>query len=208
MITYNIVIDADDVLENLLEVWVNDLNEKHGLNYTVDDMKEWSMGHNIKEITEEEIYEPLYDDALWEMLTPIEGAVEGLATLCEMGHNVYICTRHTIFKTIKTKLFRLQELFPFIKEDQYIIAADKNMIKADIIVDDGVHNLASIEHPCVKILFDRPHNQHIDTDYTDLIRAKTWDDILAIIHTISNTDVMANWLTMVLEWEKGCESIE
>lgn len=197
MITYNIVIDADDVLENLLEVWVDELNEKHGLDYSVDTMKEWSMAHNITELTEGQIYDPLYDDAVWERLMPKYGAADALDILHDMGHNIYICTRHTIFETIKTKLFRLQELFPSIPADHYIIAADKNMIKADIMIDDGVHNLVAIDHPCIKILFDRPHNQHIDTDYTDMIRATTWDDVLTIIRTLSNTSVTENWINLI-----------
>lgn len=204
MITYNIAIDADDVLDNLLEVWIEELNARHNLNYSVDDMTRWNMAHNITELTEEQIYEPLYDDAIWERLMPVNGSVDALKTLQEMGHNVFVCTRHTIFETIKTKLFRLQELFPMIPADHYIIAANKNMIKADIMIDDGTHNLASVEHPCIKILYDRPHNHHVDTDFTDMIRATTWDDVLLIISTLSNTDIMANWVDIMVD-RMDCE---
>lgn len=196
---FNIVVDADDVLENFLKVWVNCLNERHGLHYTVEHMREWHMPSNIKELTEEQIYEPLYDDALWEMLEPIKDSVYYLDQLQADGHNVYICTKHTIFETLKTKLFRLQELFPFIDATQYIIAADKSIIKADIMIDDGVHNLASIDHPCIKLLFDRPHNRNVECEYTDMVRVESWESIYAIISMLSNNSVMTNFNDLMEE---------
>ena len=114
MNTFNIVIDADDVLENLLIVWVNELNERYNLNYGLDDMEEWSMTKNIPELTEEEIFAPLHEDALWEKINTMPYAQKALQIFEDMGHEVYICTRHTIFETLRTKLFRLQELFRII----------------------------------------------------------------------------------------------
>ena len=192
MIYYNIVVDADDVLENFLDVWVNELNERYGLNYTVEAMKQWDMKSNIPNLTEEEIYSPLKDDSLWEMLMPKRDAVKFLEQLQADGHNVYICTTHTTFETIKTKLFRLQELFPFIDASQYIVASDKNMIRADIMIDDGVHNFASINYPCIKLLFDRPHNRSIDCAYTDMTRVESWDAIYSIVSALSNECFICN----------------
>lgn len=52
-----------------------------------------------------------------------------------------------------------------------MLCGNKNIIKADIMIDDGIHNLESFEG--MKILFDAPHNRNENR----FIRVMNWEEI-------------------------------
>ena len=53
------------------------------------------------------------------------------------------------------------------------------MIKADILIDDAIHNLVYGDY--VKILFDAPHNQGVNAEKYGIVRAKNWEEVYKII---------------------------
>ncbi|NES53370.1 5'-3'-deoxyribonucleotidase, partial [Escherichia coli] len=63
------------------------------------------------------------------------------------------------------------EYFPFIPHSNVVLCGNKNIIKADIMIDDGIHNLESFEG--MKILFDAPHNRNENR----FIRVMNWEEI-------------------------------
>ena len=64
-------------------------------------------------------------------------------------------------------------------EKQLIIAHSKDMVKGDIRIDDGVHNLVNCDG--LKILFTAPHNACIDENDIGAQRANTWKDVDRIV---------------------------
>lgn len=80
----------------------------------------------------------------------------------------------------------LFKYFPFISWNDVIIIAHKQLIKGDVLVDDGVHNLEGGDY--AKILVDSPHNRGYDAEANGMIRLNNWDDIYHAICDIANKE--------------------
>ena len=70
--------------------------------------------------------------------------------------------------------------FPFLSRDQVIITGNKQMIRGDVMIDDGIHNLEGGEYR--KILFTAPYNKDYDAEANGMIRVHNWDEILRVIN--------------------------
>lgn len=67
----------------------------------------------------------------------------------------------------------IHENFPFISWKQIVFCGDKNMIRADVMIDDHFKNLDGFEG--MTILFTQPHNALVkDTRHT---RVNSWSEI-------------------------------
>ena len=85
------------------------------------------------------------------------------------------------YRTCKPKVDRLLELFPFLDWKHIIITNNKQMVRGDILIDDGPHNLVGGDY--FKILFARPHNHSFDAASTGILRLYTWEEIYFAIQT-------------------------
>lgn len=88
---------------------------------------------------------------------PIEShARDFVAALRKAGHKIIISSAqwpcvHSILPVW------LQE--HGIEYDGLCILADKSLIKLDILLDDGVHNLGNVHAGCIPVCYDQPWNQ-------------------------------------------------
>ena len=55
-------VDMDDILENLLDAWVEWLNEKYNLSVNSNEIDEWETIKFFPSLTPQQVYAPLYDD--------------------------------------------------------------------------------------------------------------------------------------------------
>lgn len=175
---YTILVDADDVLENFLESWVHLVNKKFGTSVSVNDIKSWDVAQAFPGLSKDDVFSVLRGDEIWDLVSPIPGSQEVLQKWCISGHKVYVVTA-TNYRNCKAKFNRILELFPFLDEKQLIIAHSKDMVKGDIRIDDGVHNLVNCDG--LKILFTAPHNACIDENDIGAQRANTWKDVDRIV---------------------------
>ena len=63
------------------------------------------------------------------------------------------------------------------------MAQDKGMVKGDILVDDGVHNLEAFSGR--KVLMTAPHNQQYDATGNGMIRADNWHEVYKEIRRLA-----------------------
>lgn len=174
-----ILIDIDDTIENLCEEWCNYLNKKYGCNVHYQEVTEWDISKFFPELTKEQVYEPLHTPEIWYQLKSKDEAVKYVKQLMDDGHNVYLCTS-TDYRNVRPKFEGvIQKYFPYIKWSQVIIASHKQMIKADFLVDDGVHNLENGDY--TKILMTAPHNKNYDAEGNGMYRADNWETVYKII---------------------------
>ena len=174
-----ILIDIDDVLNNLCEEWCNWLNEKYGCCVSYRQITEWDMRKFFPQLTKEQVYEPLHNASLWDRLKPKDGAVKYVKKLMDEGYNVFLCTS-TDYRNVQAKFERvIQKYFPYIRWSQVIVTSNKQMIKANVLVDDGVHNLEGGTY--TKILMTAPHNRNYDTSANGMFRFDNWKDIYEFI---------------------------
>ncbi|MBQ3543400.1 MAG: hypothetical protein IJA34_00170 [Lachnospiraceae bacterium] len=180
-----ILCDIDDVLINLLENWLNILNRTHSLNVNVNDVKSWDMTKVYPTLTKEQIFKPIYENEVWQTVKPMPQSQYYLKKLIDDGHQIYLVTA-TNFETCNVKIEKLISLFPYLHSSQIIIAQNKQMIRGDILIDDGVHNLISGNY--IKILYSRPHNLSFDAERQNIIRLSNWEQIYKTISQIAKKE--------------------
>ena len=75
--------------------------------------------------------------------------------------------------------------FPYLKWENVIIASRKQMIRGDILIDDGVHNLVGGDY--IRILMNAPHNSDFDEKAYGMTRVYGWEEIYAMITEMANS---------------------
>ncbi|MBO6014090.1 MAG: hypothetical protein J6P48_01345 [Oscillospiraceae bacterium] len=170
-----ILVDMDDVLEQLVEGMLRYVNARYGTTVSPEDITEWNLAKAFPALTREMVYSPEYDEDFWKTVEPMPGADRILRKLLDEGHEIYVVTA-TEYETLKQKMEDLLfRWFPYLDWSHVIIAANKQMIRGDVLIDDGPHNLTG--KGIRKILFDRPHNRSFDEKSVGAVRVKDWDEI-------------------------------
>lgn len=179
-----ILIDMDDTIENFGQTLIDTLNETYGLNVNIDDVKEWDLTKPFPTLSKHQIFAPTYTKEFWERVKPLPGAVENVKRLVDDGHDIVIVTASAP-QSVPLKLERfLFKYFPFIKRSNVIICSRKQMVKGDIMIDDGPHNLEDGDY--VKIMMTANHNKSYDTDTNGMKRVNNWDEAYQYVRYLSD----------------------
>ena len=110
-------------------------------------------------------------------------AAEALRRFMDAGHEVIIVTA-TPFDSAPEKISGwLFSHFPFLKWDQVIITGKKQLIRGDVLIDDGVHNLEGGDY--VKILMTAPHNVSYNAAANGMIRVYDWPETERVIRRLA-----------------------
>lgn len=174
-----ILVDMDDVLEQMVSPWISALNDKYDLDVQFEKIDRWEISDFYPSLSREQVYEPLGVPEFWDSVTPMDGAVKYIQKLQQDWHEVYVVTaseHHTIEAKMEGVLFRY---FPFIDWGHVIVTSHKQLIRGDVLVDDGIHNLIGGDY--FKILMDRPYNRYFDETRNGMYRAKNWDEVYNVI---------------------------
>ena len=174
-----ILVDMDDTIEQLLDAWVRRANEKFDRDISLDEITGWNVAAPYSGLTREDIYGVTYEPGFWSGVKPMPGAAEALKHFMDEGHEVYIVTA-TEIKHVEEKMKGLLfRYFPFLSWNQVIITRRKQLIRGDVLIDDGIHNLEGGDYR--KILFTAPHNRFYDAGANGMTRVNTWEEIVEII---------------------------
>lgn len=177
-----LLVDMDDTIENLTEVWIHYANTRFGTQVDPKNVESWDPSEAFPEISHQKIYDLLIEDALYQDIVPLPGAVKILKKLYDEGYNIYIVT-NTPYQVVKYKLEHvLFRYFPFIDWDHVILTKHKQLLKGDILIDDAPHNLIGGSYE--KILFTAAHNRKYDAKAHGMIRVTSWEEIYDIIHRL------------------------
>lgn len=177
-----ILIDMDDTIVDLLGAWVEYLNYKYRLSVNVEDITEWDITKFFPTLTPSQIYEPLKYDYFWGLVKPKSLASHYICELIRDGHEVYICTA-SYYESLKYKMdLALFKYFDYISWGDVIVTRNKQMIDADILIDDAVHNLIGGKYK--GILMTAPHNKSVNAREVGVYRADNWEEIYNIIKEI------------------------
>lgn len=182
-----ILVDMDDVLECLIEAWVARLNEKYNRNVSPENVVEWDVCVYFPGLTKEQVHSPLFEDDFWKSVKPKDGAMEYVSKLHSEGFSIYIVTS-SHYSTVSNK-FRdaLFPYFPFIDYNHIIVCNAKQLVRGNVLIDDGVHNLLdsdTLKATYSKILFSANHNKYFDCDKTDIYRVNNWNEAYEIVERL------------------------
>ena len=183
---YTILIDIDDTIIDLLSAWCKWLNNKYNLCIKPEEVTDWDITKFFPTLNKEQVFEPLHIDNFWETVKPKDNAAKYVKQLIDDGFNVYFCTT-TDYRNIKPKYeYIILKYFPFISWKQVIVANRKQMVKADFLIDDGVHNHYNGDY--VKILMSAPHNRNYDEITNGMYRVENWETIYKYIKSFTVED--------------------
>lgn len=188
----NILLDVDEVI--CFAGFLDYANEFMNTNYEIDDIKTYFIDDTI--IPQNKIKEYnkfLNSKNIYENAHILPNAIESIKKLNEY-YNIIICSAcinpydvENSGKYFKDKYDFLIKTLPFLKPENFIFTNTKNIIKADIQIDDRVSNLVN-DIP-IKILFPSYHNKEIADEYLsskNIIRAGKdwrtgWQNVLDIL---------------------------
>ena len=179
-----VLVDMDDTIENLLFAWVTWLNRIYQRDVQCDDIKSWDICAAYPGLSYEEVYGLLRLEAFWETVEPLPGAAEGLRSFLEAGHEVYIVTATTpeaVLPKMEKVLFRY---FPFLTWRNVVITENKQLLRGDVLIDDGIHNLEGGAYE--KILVTAPYNESYAAEKNGMLRVHNWDEIRAAVEALAN----------------------
>lgn len=202
-----VLVDMDDTIEDLLGAWVAALNEKHGLSVDKENVTDWDVARFFPTLTKPQVFAPLYSEDFWRTVKPIDGAADALQQLIDDGHTLYVVTS-SFHENLSVKMTDvLFRYFPFFKWDDVIITSHKQLVKGDVLVDDGVHNLEDGEY--FKVLMDAPHNRSYDAESAGMHRVMDWEqayDIItqyAILSDLNGEEEVNSQMNVIL-YSTGC----
>jgi len=164
----SILVDMDGVLVDIYTTFF-ELHEKEtGKRLVIED---------IAGLLEEEAFENqrrwVSTPGFFRNLPVMPGSSEALLRISDR-YKIIVVSLATEFPYCLTdKQLWLHDNFPFIDWRQIVFCGDKNLIKADIMIDDHFKNLDQFEGGT--ILFTQPHNMLIkNTRHT---RVSSWAEI-------------------------------
>ena len=105
------------------------------------------------------------------------GAAEFLRELMRKV-DVFICTA-VYPEYMGDRIEHIQKLFPFFPMENILMGNRKDIVHADIMLDDGIHNLmhGNVSYP---VLFRRPWNK----SFSGIASVRTYQEFLALVDTI------------------------
>ena len=179
---FTICCDMDDTIECLIQAWVEWLNNKHNLSVQYEEVKDWNISLFFPSLSSSQVFEPLGLDDFWRTVKPMEDAQIYVKKLIDEGFDFYICTA-SHYNALKVKMEEvLFKYFPYLTWNNVIVCQNKQMVKCDILVDDGPHNIIG---EYIGLLKDAPYNHHFNEhDHIKVLRVHDWEEIYNIIHEI------------------------
>lgn len=167
-----IAVDVDGVVADLLPVWLDRYNTDYADILTVYDITKWGLHEFVKEECGEKIYDYLIMRDLYDDVKPIDGALTCINFLKEKSNIRIIYVTSTPIESSGVK-FRWLVKHGFLQEHEiknYVEATDKSLIYAELLLDDGYHNIRTFLGKAV--LYLHPYNEAEVCQY----KVKNWVD--------------------------------
>lgn len=164
-----IAVDMDGVLGDVFEQFLDWDERDHGRRQIreeligVSDFEAFKLGRKY-----------VYTQNFFRSLKVMQDSQEVMKKLWE-HYDIYIVSAATEFpQSLSEKQEWLLEHFPFIPWQKIVFCGSKEIIRADIMIDDHFKNLDRFRGE-QSLLFSQPHNE--GTDAGKHRRVKTWKEI-------------------------------
>jgi 5'(3')-deoxyribonucleotidase len=167
--------DVDGVVADLHTPWLFRYNRDYNDDIKASDITGWGVHEFVKPKCGKRIYEYIEDPSLYEVVFPTSN--EALNTILKiklLGHRVVYLTTSTLGSS--GAKFKWLKRWGFLEDmKDYIEVTDKNLIKADILIDDRLETTEGwYRSGNFPILFKQPWNKQIIRPY---LHTDNWDEI-------------------------------
>lgn len=170
-----IAVDMDEVIADAFDKHLRQYNEQGGANLTPEMVTEHGLGALIPLERREEFRAIPHADGFFADIELIPGSREALLELSR-HHDIFITSAAMeVPGSFADKFQWLETHFPFIPPSRIVFCGDKNIINADVLIDDRSRHFKGFRG--TGILFTAPHNVAEPADF----RAHNWNDVLEIL---------------------------
>ena len=176
-----IALDADDTLFDCTSPAIMEANRRYGLDIDPYDVPSWGFTY-LPEKERSAIYSIFNDPDFFVHQKPLPGAIELVNTLLEWGHDVIIPSA-TGGPVMTARFSRIREVFPGIPEDNIILGGRKDVVAADVLLDDGMHNIITTRAKYPVIM--RQTWNKSDPRSSAYLSVYTYEEFLAIVEQLS-----------------------
>jgi len=168
-----IAVDMDGVLSDTVSQFIAWEEKETGIRKSIEEI----MGKPELEVFPNS-KKHLHTEGFFRSAPVIQDSQEILARLNEK-YEVFIVSAATEFpKSLTEKQAWLSEFFPFITWHQIVFCGYKQIVQADIMIDDHFKNLDFFTGH-TSILFTQPHNTYADNGRHK--RVNTWQEIAEML---------------------------
>lgn len=158
----------------------------------LDSISNWDMKMNLGPESEVYIRSYMRYPNFYRELDPIPGAVKAMQKLLADGHDVLVTTAipKCAGLAYEGKKEWLRHFIPEFPLDNLIGVKRKDVIEADVLIDDGLHNIVPFfEKGRNAIVFDAPWNRNNPkeakmTNTKRFFRCRSWEHVLSTIDWI------------------------
>ena len=170
-----IAVDMDEVIADSFSKHLRLYNQLVGANLTKEVVSKKGLGAVIPHDRRDQFAAIPHGEGFFNDLEVIEGSQEALLELSR-HHDIFIASAAMDVPTsFDAKYKWLQKHFAFIPTNRIVFCGDKNIVDADILVDDRSRHFADFRG--TGILFTAPHNASESAE----LRADNWNDVLRIL---------------------------
>lgn len=162
-------IDVDDVTCDLMTEWLSRYNKDYDDNLKKENITDWDISRFVKPECGKKIYKYVEDPSIYDHCKPIEGSLNAINQLRKAGRAIFVTSWNIGIAGRKYTWLKDHGYIDSI--DDYFEAHDKNMIKFDILIDDGFHNFKS---KYSGLLFSQPWNMKLD----HYRRINNWEEFM------------------------------
>lgn len=182
-----IMVDIDGILNTLDTTVLEVYNEDSGDNLRPEDVTEYHIEKFVKSEYRENFKNYFLDKRVWQRIKVVKYACEVLNKLWDEGYNLIFVTKTECENMVKKRNW-LNRNFPFMGTDnirkRLYSAPKKQLIRADIAIDDGLFNLIG-DRTYYSICFDKPYNQ-TDELIPCFTRVYDWLGVYTAVHEITD----------------------
>ena len=175
-----IFVDMDNVTAMLLPDWIASYNKRFNDDFDWTTVDRWKFFEQMKPGVEPLVWRALEDAALFAGLKPVEGAINGINTLLDLGHDVYLLSTAANYhlEIICGKKMWIQKYLPRIwAENRYIFNQHKHLNRGDVLFDDYTGNLKAFDG--MSVAMNTKWNQDWKGE-----RVFTWPEFIEFINSI------------------------
>jgi 5'-nucleotidase len=174
-----VAVDVDDVIADSVPELLRRYNADYNDSLKPEDITAWDLTKFVKPECGTEIYKYFDEPDFYSRVFPIDGAVRGV-TLLQMNHRVVFVTAPLAGSSAKKRW--LEKLGLLNNDRNYVESKDKSLIFADVLIDDGIHNLMGFRGD--RIIYNQPWNA--EGFVQSAFRARGWIDVVDFVRIIND----------------------
>ena len=178
-----LLIDQDEVLAQftarILEWWNQDHPNQKPV--VVEDIGNYWLEQTLGERAAYFIKACMRYPDFFTNLEPIPGAIEGMKTLHDEGHELIIATKCPTSAGIAFhgKIAWMRKHLPFVDVDNFVAIQRKDLLIGDVLLDDSPSNIKLFQKMGrAVVIFDRPWNRDLPG-----LRAKNWGEFIQMVRS-------------------------